>query len=141
MQFLAALAARLDALAAFAATPDFGQAVLTFKRAANIIRKQGAEAGVTLSGEVRDGLLEMDEERALAQALKDTAGRFEDLWAADDFAGLFAMLGELRPVVDAFFDHVMVMAEDAALRENRLNILHALVGRLGRLADFGALQV
>jgi len=132
---------RFDALTAFSGQPGFEQAVLTFKRAANIIRKQGAEAGVTLSGEVRDGLLEMDEERALAQALKDTAGRFEDLWAADDFAGLFAMLGELRPVVDAFFDHVMVMAEDAALRENRLNILHALVGRLGRLADFGALQV
>jgi glycyl-tRNA synthetase beta chain len=132
---------RFDALTAFSGQPGFEQAVLTFKRAANIIRKQGAEAGVALSGEVRDGLLEMDEERALAQVLKDTAGRFEELWAADDFAGLFAMLGELRPVVDAFFDHVMVMAEDAALRENRLNILHALVGRLGRLADFGALQV
>jgi glycyl-tRNA synthetase beta chain len=51
------------------------------------------------------------------------------------------MLGELRPAVDAFFDNVMVMAEDADLRQNRLNILYTLVERLGRLADFGALQV
>jgi glycyl-tRNA synthetase beta chain len=132
---------RFDALTAFSRQADFEQAVLTFKRASNIIRKQGAESGANFSGEVKDALLEMEQEKALAAALKDTAGRFEELWAADDFAGLLAMLGELRPVVDAFFDNVMVMAEDAALRENRLNLLYALVERLGRLADFGALQV
>ena len=48
---------------------------------------------------------------------------------------------EIPLAVDAFFDNVMVMCEDAALRENRLNLLKSLVDRLGRLADFGALQV
>ncbi len=132
---------RFDALSTFSRQPDFEQAVLTFKRAANIIRKQGAEAGAALSAQVDESRLEMEQERVLAASLRDSAGRFEELWAADDFAGLFAMLGELRPAVDAFFDHVMVMAEDAGLRQNRLNILYSLVERLGRLADFGALQV
>ena len=132
---------RFDALTTFSRQPDFEQAVLTFKRAANIIRKQGAEAGAALSSSVDLARLEMDQERLLAASLRESAGRFEELWAADDFAGLFAMLGELRPAVDAFFDHVMVMAEDEGLRQNRLNILFTLVERLGRLADFGALQV
>ena len=132
---------RFDALTTFSRQPDFEQAVLTFKRASNIIRKQGAEAGVALSANVDVARLEMDQERALAESLRASAPRFEELWAADDFAGLFAMLGELRPAVDAFFDNVMVMAEDAGLRQNRLNILYTLVERLGRLADFGALQV
>lgn len=132
---------RFDALTTFSRQADFEQAVLTFKRAANIIRKQGGEAGVALSASVDAARLEMEQERVLAESLRMSAGRFEELWAADDFAGLFAMLGELRPAVDAFFDHVMVMAEDAGLRQNRLNILFTLVQRLGRLADFGALQV
>jgi len=132
---------RFDALTTFSRQADFEQAVLTFKRAANIIRKQGNEAGVALSAEVDVARLEMEQERVLAESLRASAGRFEELWAADDFAGLFAMLGELRPAVDAFFDNVMVMAEDADLRQNRLNILYTLVERLGRLADFGALQV
>ncbi|MBU1229608.1 MAG: glycine--tRNA ligase subunit beta [Proteobacteria bacterium] len=132
---------RFDALTTFSRQPDFEQAVLTFKRAANIIRKQGDEAGAALSASVDEARLEMEQERVLAKSLRDSAGRFEELWAADDFAGLLAMLGELRPAVDAFFDNVMVMAEDADLRQNRLNILYSLVERLGRLADFGALQV
>ncbi|HWR04843.1 MAG TPA: glycine--tRNA ligase subunit beta, partial [Humidesulfovibrio sp.] len=132
---------RFDALATFSRQTDFEQSVLTFKRAANIIRKQGAEADAALTVTINDALLETDEERVLAAALRESAGRFEELWAASDFAGLFAMLEELRPSVDAFFDKVMVMAEDPALRQNRLNMLYALVERLGRLADFSALQV
>ena len=51
------------------------------------------------------------------------------------------MLFELRPAVDAFFDTVMVMCDDEQVRKNRLNLLHALVQRLGQLADFAALQI
>lgn len=136
-----ALKARIEALAAFSKEADFEQAVLTFKRAANIIRKQAGEAGVTLTGSYDAALLKQDEEKALAKQLADSAPRFEALWKADDFPTLLSVLRELRPFVDAFFDKVMVMSEDVAERENRLNLLAALVGRLGRLADFGALQV
>ncbi|MGE4506312.1 MAG: glycine--tRNA ligase subunit beta [Desulfovibrionaceae bacterium] len=133
------LRGRIEALAAFAGEDDFAQAVLTFKRAANIIRKQAAEAG--LSGGYDADLLAEEAERALAAELERTGGRFDELWKADDYAGLLGLLRELRPAVDAFFDNVMVMCEDEALRLNRLNLLAALVERLGRLADFDALQV
>ncbi len=136
-----ALKARIEALAAFSQEPDFEQAVLTFKRAANIIRKQAVEGGANLTGAYDPALFKQDEEKALAAKLSESGPRFEELWQADDFPTLLAVLRELRPFVDSFFDKVMVMSEDAAERNNRLNLLAALVGRLGRLADFGALQV
>ncbi|MEF2144506.1 MAG: glycine--tRNA ligase subunit beta [Desulfovibrionaceae bacterium] len=132
---------RVEALDAFSQEEDFGQAVLTFKRAANIIRKQGDEAGVELTGNYDETLLVESGEKALAERLEQSASRFEELWGEDDFAGLLGLLRELRPSVDAFFDGVMVMCEDVNLRINRLNLLKSLVDRLGRLADFNALQV
>ncbi|GFM33977.1 glycine--tRNA ligase subunit beta [Desulfovibrio subterraneus] len=134
-------AARLKALDAFSKSEGFGQAVLTFKRAANIIRKQGEEAGVALSGVVDAALFEDEAEKALGEALRAVEPRFESLWQAGDFDALFGLLGELRPTVDAFFDNVMVMCDDAAVRVNRLNLLTSLVQKLGRLADFAALQM
>ncbi len=136
-----ALSARIAALSDFAARSDYGQAVLTFKRAANIIRKQGAEAGHPLSGQVDQGLLAEAAERSLHDKFVEVFPRLDALFAADDFPALFDLLYELRPFVDAFFDSVMVMCEDAALRTNRLNLLVSLVSRLSRLADFAALQV
>ena len=135
------LKARLDALARFSKADDFEQAVLTFKRVANIIRKQGDEAGQELTGSYDSDLFEGEHEQALGSSLEELAPHFEDLWENDDFVGLFGLLGELRPSVDGFFDNVMVMCDDAAVRLNRLNLLKALVNRLGRLADFNALQV
>jgi glycyl-tRNA synthetase beta chain len=134
-----ALAARVDALGEFAREDDFAQAVLTFKRAANIIVKQGGAAAV--DGGYDKALLAERAEQALAARLEAVAPVWDELWARDDFASLLGLLRELRPDVDAFFDGVMVMCDDAALRANRLNLLGALVGRLGRLADFAALQV
>jgi len=138
---VAALASRIDALAAFAARSDFDQAVLTFKRAANIIRKQGASAGQPLTGVVKAELLVEQAEKDLATACADVFPRFDELFEAGDYAAVLDLLHELRPTVDAFFDHVMVMCEAMDTRLNRLNLLQALVARLGRVADFAALQV
>lgn len=136
-----ATGARLAALTEFSRRDDFGSAVLTFKRAANIIRKQGQEAGVVLDGNYRADLLAEDAEKALAARLEEVFPRFDALWKDDNYEELFGLLGALRPAVDAFFEGVMVMCDDAALRTNRLNLLMALVERLGRLADFDALQL
>jgi len=135
------LKARLEALSAFSKEDDFEQAVLTFKRAANIIRKQGEDAGQELSGSYDPELFEGDHEVAFGTKLEEMAPRFDDLWENDDFAGLLGLLRELRPSVDGFFDNVMVMCDDVSVRLNRLNLLKALVSKLGRLADFNALQV
>jgi len=136
-----ALSRRVEALAGFSRGAGFNEAVLTFKRAANIIRKQGAEAGQDLTGRYDPVLFEGEAERGLAAAIEAAAPRFAAMWAADDFPGLFGLLGELRPAVDAFFDSTMVMCDEPALRLNRLDLLQALTSMLGRLADFGALQV
>ncbi|WP_320169699.1 glycine--tRNA ligase subunit beta [Maridesulfovibrio sp.] len=138
---LTALKARIEALAEFAAAEGFEQSVLTFKRAANIIRKQVGEEGLELSGGFEADRLVEPQEIKLAEKLDESAGRFEELWENDEFAKLFAILGELRPFVDEFFDNVMVNCEDQGLKMNRLNLLQALVDRLSRLADFGALQI
>jgi glycyl-tRNA synthetase beta chain len=135
------LKARLEALAEFSRSTDFERSVLTFKRAANIIRKQGDEAGQVLTGCYDPDLFEDEHEKAFGSKLDEVAPRFDDLWESDDFEGLFGLLGELRPIVDGFFDNVMVMCDAADVRLNRLNLLKALVDRLARLADFNALQV
>ncbi|SDL20092.1 glycyl-tRNA synthetase beta chain [Maridesulfovibrio ferrireducens] len=136
-----ALKARVEALSEFAKEEGFEQSVLTFKRASNIIRKQGSEAGLILTGGYEVEKLIEPQEKDLAKKLDDTADRFEELWGNDDFTNLFGILGELRPFVDDFFDNVMVISDDESLKINRLNLLQALVDRLSRLADFGALQV
>jgi glycyl-tRNA synthetase beta chain len=133
--------ARLAALTAFGKTPDFALNVLTFKRVANIIRKQDQDAGTLLTGSYLSDLLVDDAEKNLAAELMRLAPVFDKRWQEDDFPELFSLLSELRPLVDAFFDQVMVMCEDETLRLNRLNLLQSLVNRFGRLADFAALQI
>ena len=126
------LKARLEALGAFSKEEDFEQAMLTFKRAANIIRKQGDDAGQPLTGNYDPELFEDEHETVFGSRLDEMAPRFDDLWDNDEFAGLLGLLRELRPAVDAFFDNVMVMCDDQSVRLNRLNLLKALVDRLGR---------
>lgn len=132
---------RLEALTAMSRKADFAQSVQTFKRVANIIRKQGNDAGVELTGSWTTALLQEPAEKVLAEQLDTLVSDFETRWSADDFDGLFAMLAALRPAVDDLFENVMVMCEDPALRANRLNMLKALALRMDRLADFSALQM
>ena len=130
---------RLAALTAFSKTPDYDKAVQTFKRAANIIRKQSQEEA--LSGRYDSALLSESAEKALALELERVLPLFADYEKQARYGELFLLLKDLRPQVDAFFEGVMVMSEDPALRRNRLNLLQALVGPLSRLADFAALQM
>ena len=136
-----ALSKRIEALHAFSREDDFEQAVLTFKRAGNIIRKQGQEAGQELDGGYTADLFREPQETALAEKFESLDERFKELLAQDAYPELLGLLRELRPFVDAFFDNVMVMCEEADLRLNRLNLLHALVSRLSNVADFNALQI
>ncbi|MDD2967464.1 MAG: glycine--tRNA ligase subunit beta [Desulfovibrionaceae bacterium] len=130
-------AKRLAALEAFSKTEQYAQSVQTFKRVANIIAKQG-----TLPREGwEESLLAEDGDKALAATLAEVLPRFDALLAQQDYAAMLHLLEELRPAVDGFFDTVMVMAEDAALRENRLRMLGALLRRLAAVADFAALQI
>lgn len=134
-----AAARRLAALEALSKQENYASQVQTFKRVSNIVRKQGQ--GLDLDGPWDNSLLQEDAEKALADLLDELLPRIDALWEQDDFNALFALLETLRPAVDAFFDGVMVICEDAALRVNRLKLLSAIRDRMGRLADFGALQI
>ena len=129
---------RVRALAEFSREADFEASVLTFKRAANIIRKQSDQ---DLSGTVREELLQSDAEKAFWVTLTEIEPAWAELAAVADYPRMLSRLRILRPAVDAFFDGVMVMCDDQALRANRLNLLYRLITALGRVADFGKFQV
>ena len=131
--------ARLAALTAFSREAGYAEAVQTFKRVANIVRKQAAAEA--LPERWNAALLCEAPEKALAETLDALLPRLDALWASGDHGAALATLKEVRPAVDAFFDGVMVMCEDAALRRNRLSMLQALGSRFARLADFAALQL
>lgn len=132
---------RLLALRNLHNSPDFVQSVQTFKRVTNIVHKQGQEASEPLTGIWKVELLTEDAEKALVAKLDTILPRFDKLWSADDYDGVLALIQEVRPYIDQYFEGVMVMCDDAPLRVNRLNILKAIIDRLGRLADFAALQI
>lgn len=134
-----ACAARVAALSAFVRGAENQGALLAFKRVDNILRKQAAKADIPDAWDA--ALLQEPAEKALASALTEALPGVDAALAAGDMAGALARLAALGPAVDAFFDGVMVMAEDAALRRNRLALLRALGSRVARVADIAALQI
>ncbi len=127
--------ARLRALGAFLQLPDAAALASANKRIANILRKAEGGAAPTLEA----GLLALAEERALAGALQAMTPPVEALLAQRDYRGALQRLATLRPEVDAFFDKVMVMAEDRAVRANRLHLLAAVQRLFLEVADLSRL--
>ena len=117
-----------NALSEAAKTEDgYKAAVESLSRAFNLAEKADASVAVDAS------LFENNQEKALAQAAEslELTGS-----ASDKLAQLFA----LSPVIDAFFDNTMVMAEDEALKNNRLAILASLVAKANKVAAFNQLN-
>ena len=127
--------ARLAALVKFLALPESASLTAANKRISNILRK--AEGGAT--GSVDAGLLREPAEKALHEALAAVLPDIERSLGKRDYAAALARLATLRPVVDAFFDGVMVNAEDASLRRNRLALLAQLRQQFARIADLSLL--
>jgi glycyl-tRNA synthetase beta chain len=113
---------RLRALASFLQLPDAAGLTAANKRIANILRKAGEQP----SPRVDPGLLTDPDERQLATAVEELRQDVERLVTARRYAEALTRLASLRPAVDAFFDHVLVMAEDVRVRGNRLALLAAL---------------
>jgi glycyl-tRNA synthetase beta chain len=88
-------------------------------------------------------LLRPDEpaEAGLAHALEQSKEKVREALEAENFLAAYAVLAELRPAVDAFFDAVLVMHRDERIRDNRLALLRSLHELFAPLADFGKLQV
>ena len=125
---------RLDAVQAFAALPESASLAAANKRITNILKKTDAEIG-----QVHENLFQEDAEKALFEAMNRVRPQVDAAFAARDFAGTLKTLAQLRTEVDAFFNGVMVMAEDVKLRNNRLALLSQLHGMLNRVADISKL--
>jgi glycyl-tRNA synthetase beta chain len=134
-QRLGDVAKRLAAVRTFAALPEAPALAAANKRVGNILKK--AEGAV--ESKVNDALLAEPAEKALADALKLIAPRADSAWAAGQYAESLQALAALKAPVDAFFESVMVNAEDPALKANRLGLLATLHAAMNRVADLSRL--
>ncbi len=128
---------RLRALASLVGQADFAPLAVAFKRVVNIVEKQGKDVA---RGEVETQRLTDDAERELHAAFLQARTRVADRVKADDFPGALREITQLKPTVDLFFDKVMVMAEDRALRENRIRRLTEIGTLFNQVADFSKIQ-
>ncbi len=137
---LVRLLARVEALEGFLGSDDGANLLVAYRRAANIVRIEQKKDKATYNGGAQAAALAQDEEKSLFAALSRASETAGDALSKEDFTGAMAALAGLRRPVDAFFDHVTVNSEDAALRENRLRLLAAIGGTLGRVADFSKIE-
>ncbi|MBV6794765.1 glycine--tRNA ligase subunit beta [Xanthomonas euvesicatoria] len=121
---------RIDAIGIFATLPEADALAAANKRIRNILRKVEGE----IPGDIDTSLLREPAEQALAEAVEAAIGDTGDAWHRHDYVAVLARLARLRPQVDAFFDGVMVNADDPQLRANRLALLKKLGDRLGSVA-------
>ncbi|MBU9578375.1 glycine--tRNA ligase subunit beta [Ralstonia mannitolilytica] len=128
------IVARLEAVRAFAALPQAESLAAANKRITNILKKTDAAIGA-----VQPQLLKEDAERALHDAVASSEPQVDNAFARGDFTTALKTLAGLREAVDTFFDGVMVMADDTALRNNRLALLGQLHGLMNRVADISKL--
>lgn len=128
---------RIKAVQAFMRREEAAALAAANKRISNILRK----AEVNVSGEPDATLFENDAERALGEAVAEKHSALHPLMERGEYEPVLAQLADLRNVVDRFFDEVMVMAEDEALRTNRLRLLNRLRSLFNHTADFAEIQV
>jgi glycyl-tRNA synthetase beta chain len=126
---------RLRAVVEFATLPEARSLAAANKRIGNILRQAGSAASATID----DALLDAGAERDLALALRSAQVDGAPMIAARDYVGLLKRLAALRIPVDAYFESVMVMADDAAVRANRLALLGTLRNLFLRVADISLL--
>jgi len=128
---------RLNTLKEAMKLSDFAENVQTLKRMTNILAKSQEK----LDGSFDETLFEADCERALGKSTKEFVLEFDKLWNTASYDKIMPLMGKIHPQVDAFFEGVMVMADDEKVRKNRMNMLFALMSRMGKLADFSLLQM
>jgi glycyl-tRNA synthetase beta chain len=126
---------RLLALAGLRGRPDFLPLATAFKRVANIQEKAPGGAAA-----VEPALLQEAAEKALHGEIGRVEAEVAALRAARDWPSVLRSVATLKPAVDAFFDDVLVMAEDPRLRQNRLGLMRRVGALFADVADFRKIQ-
>ncbi|MDD5712719.1 MAG: glycine--tRNA ligase subunit beta [Smithellaceae bacterium] len=124
---------KIEAMEDFKKQPEFEPLAIGFKRVGNIIKGFSG-------GHVDPKLFETAAERDLHGAFLAAKNKVLTLLSADDYTAALTALAGLRGPVDAFFDGVMVMAEDEQVRFNRLSLLEEISDLFHHIADFGKIQ-
>ncbi len=127
---------RVKAVEAFRQLPEAQALAAANKRVSNILTKQGGDA---IGEAVDSGLLQDAAETTLAEQVAAQADKVVPLFEQGDYGAALSSLASLRTPVDRFFDEVMVMADDDAVRNNRLALLNRLRNLFLRVADISLL--
>ena len=125
---------RVKVLKTFRGGPDFDRVYPALNRVLRILPDQPPTA-------IQPNLFQDDAEKQLGKIVGSTEAALDQCLQQRDYEELLTRLGELQPTIDRFFDDVMVMAEDAALRSNRLALLNAIAQKVYPLADLTKLVI
>jgi glycyl-tRNA synthetase beta chain len=136
-QELASVPHMLAAVRAFADLPEAPSLAAANKRVVNILKQADAKGEAYADADFT--ALREPAETALLEALRTTSRQATALFDNDDYTGYLKSFAVLKVPVDAFFDNVMVMVDDPALRQNRLGLLAALRSEMNRVADLSKL--
>jgi glycyl-tRNA synthetase beta chain len=129
------IGSRLIAVREFAQLPESSSLAAANKRVGNILKKAEGE----VAGAADPARFVEAAETALFAALGEIGPRADAAFAAGDYTASLQMLAALKAPIDAFFDNVMVNADDPALRANRLALLNKLHQTMNRVADISLL--
>lgn len=127
---------RIKAVSAFRQLPEAESLAAANKRVSNILKKSSADNAVT----VNESLLIEDAEKILFTTLKALSQVVEPLFDAGDYETALRRLSSLKDPVDTFFDSVMVMADDEAIKNNRIALLNIMNQLFLRVADLSRLH-
>jgi len=125
---------RLDALRAIRKSKNFEPLTVSFKRIRKILEKAAIPAGEAQPAQ--PDLFEGEAERAIHTSMLAAIPRVNNHKRAGHYKESLEVIAALRPEVDKFFEQVMVMAEDANVRKNRLALLGELLREFTTIADF-----
>ena len=128
---------RVQAVHAFALMPEAQSLAAANKRVANILSKQDSAPVRSVPSE---SLMQESAEKALHAAIIDKELEVAPYIEQGDYQKGLTLLAELKPAIDGFFDEVLVMAEDEAVRDNRLALLAKLQSLFLNLADISYLS-
>jgi glycyl-tRNA synthetase beta chain len=134
VSFWSEIPKRLEAVRAFAALPEASALAAANKRIGNVLKKAGE-----VDAHVNTALFKEDAEQALYAVMQKLLPESEAQFKAGDYTASLQTLAALRWPVDAFFDDVMVNAEEMDLRLNRQGMLKKLHEAMNRVADLSAL--
>lgn len=126
---------RAEAIRDFRESESFEKLVLGLKRVMNILK------GVDISGEADRSLFREEEETGLCDTVESIRDKYEKALESADYRCAMEMLLELRGPIDAFFDKVLVMDKDEAIRANRIALLGGTAHLFHSLADLSKVVI